>query len=116
MFIYEYRCLVECDAVKSALSVLFTESCFSIPRVHDHHRWSQQYALNLRRSATKITSPNAATYTVAIFPNPQISLSGSGVPGGGDSGVQTPPPPPNSEGPPKNRAKLNPIVKTVKNC
>ena len=35
----------------------------------------------------------------------------SGVPGGG-SGVQTPPR--NSEGPPKNRAKLNPIVKTVK--
>ena len=31
------------------------------------------------------------------------------------SGVQ--PPPRNSEGPPKNRAKLNPIVKTVeKNC
>ena len=26
------------------------------------------------------------------------------------------PPPRNSEGPPKNRAKLNPIVKTVKNC
>ena len=25
-----------------------------------------------------------------------------------------PPPPRNSEGPPKNRAKLNPIVKTVK--
>ena len=36
----------------------------------------------------------------------------SGVPGGGVSCVQ--PPPRNSEGPPKNRAKLNPIVKTVK--
>ena len=34
--------------------------------------------------------------------------------GGGFSGVQTPPPR-NSEGPPKNCAKLNPIVKTVKN-
>ena len=34
---------------------------------------------------------------------------------GGGSGVQ--PPPRNSEGPPNNRAKLNPIVKTVKkNC
>ena len=33
--------------------------------------------------------------------------------GEGFSGVQTPPPR-NSEGPPKNRAKLNPIVKTVK--
>ena len=30
----------------------------------------------------------------------------------GGSGVQTPPPR-NSEGPPKNRAKLNPIVKTI---
>jgi len=27
-----------------------------------------------------------------------------------------PPPPRNSEGPPQNRAKINPIVKTVKNC
>ena len=36
----------------------------------------------------------------------------SGVPRGG-WGVQTPNPR-NSEGPPKNRAKLNPIVKTVK--
>ena len=35
----------------------------------------------------------------------------SGVPGGG-SDVQTPPPR-NSEGPPKNRAKLNAVVKTV---
>jgi len=34
--------------------------------------------------------------------------------GWGGWGVQTPPPR-NSEGP-KNRAKLNPIVKTVKNC
>ena len=37
----------------------------------------------------------------------------SGVPGGGVSGVQTPPPR-NCEGPTKNRAKLNPIVKIVK--
>ena len=45
---------------------------------------------------------------------PSASLSTtSGVPrGGGVSGVQ--PPSRNSEGPPKNRAKLNPIVKTVK--
>jgi hypothetical protein len=37
----------------------------------------------------------------------------SGVPRG-VVGVFNPPPPRNSEGPPKNRAKLNPIVKTVK--
>ena len=32
----------------------------------------------------------------------------------GGVGVFKPPPPRNSEGPPKNRAKINPIVKTVK--
>ena len=32
----------------------------------------------------------------------------------GGFGVFKPPPPRNSEGPPKNLAKLNPIVKTVK--
>ena len=41
-----------------------------------------------------------------------ISLAISGVPRGGDWGVQ--PPPGNSEGATKNRARLNPIVKTVK--
>ena len=41
-------------------------------------------------------------------------IQGSGVPRGGVWGVQTPPP----EIPKalQNRAKLNPIVKTVKNC
>ena len=34
---------------------------------------------------------------------------------GGGLGSSTPTPPRNSEGPPKNRAKLNPTVKTVKN-
>ena len=43
---------------------------------------------------------------------PWKALLISGVPRGGVSGVQTPPPR-NSEGPPKNRAKLNPTVKTV---
>jgi hypothetical protein len=38
----------------------------------------------------------------------------SGVPTGGGLGVFKPPPPRNSEGPPKNFAKLNPIVKIVK--
>ena len=43
-------------------------------------------------------------------------ICGSGVPPG-VSGVQTLPPPKNSKGPPKNHAKLNSIVKTVKkNC
>ena len=42
----------------------------------------------------------------------QVCLLPVAYPGGG-SGVQTPPPR-NSEGPPKNRAKLNPIVITVK--
>ena len=40
-------------------------------------------------------------------------IGGSGVPRGG-LGCSNPPPPPNSEGPTKNRAKLNPIVNTVK--
>ena len=38
-------------------------------------------------------------------------MASSGVPGGG-FGLSNPPR--NSEGPPKDRAKLNPIVKTVK--
>jgi len=37
-----------------------------------------------------------------------------GVPRGGVSSVQLPFPARNSEGPPKNRAKLNPTVKSVK--
>ena len=40
-------------------------------------------------------------------------IPASGVSRGGFR-VFKPPPPQNSEGPPKNRAKLNPIVKTVK--
>ena len=52
------------------------------------------------------------TVSACICPLRDI-FSDSGVPGGG-FGCSNPPPPRNSEGPPKNRAKLNPIVKTVK--
>ena len=46
---------------------------------------------------------------------PRPTAHSSGVPRGvGVWGVQTPPPQKNSEGPPKNHAKLNLIVKTLK--
>jgi len=43
---------------------------------------------------------------------------GCGLPGGGGLGFNPPPPPPPPEIPKthQNRAKLNPIVKNVKNC
>ena len=46
-------------------------------------------------------------------PNNRDSFPGSGVPRGWVR-LFNPPCPRNSEGPPKDRAKLNPIVKTVK--
>jgi len=48
-----------------------------------------------------------------IFVNRETNRRGR--PGGGGWGGSNPPPPRNSEGP-QNRAKLNQIVKTVKNC
>ena len=56
-------------------------------------------------------------YVRQIMTDPYACQSGlswtNGVPRGG-FGCSNPPPPRNSVGPPKNRAKLNPIVKTVK--
>ena len=48
-----------------------------------------------------------------IFSEP-YHIATVAYPGGEGFGCSNSPPPRNSEGPPKNRAKLNPIVQTVK--
>jgi len=57
------------------------------------------------------------SYTTCKLPEDGV-LTPSGEPWGGFGGVQppTPPPPPEIPKALQNRAKLDPIVKNVKNC